>query len=493
MFHIGFRPMETILESTPSNPNSNPQSPIMATHNQQRDLERDQSLDALLKSLGRPTKDSDLFPFDLPLRSSSTSKMPTRNPSQRVRDWVKRSNTLRTAKVAEAVSPTTGRHRINIAHLGGGRVGTDEIQPAITVGLTPRLVRPQRSRAASDSAESRMTQWIDLYPEAFESFSPPLQAEHSRSQTEPPSIPQTSKPESSSNPHQHSQQRAKVPEPRADVAELEDPEQQGLRPAPLRTPTRNNTPEAEPSSSGPPASTPESRPSQDDNRGRSRSTSKKRVASPATLSENNIPTRNESNSKPNPAPGHARKNSKWKPLPQLPPQVPATEKPKTPAPSDISAISAPELVTPPLTPEPEPTPETTKSELVPMKMVAEEVVSPSEVSEVSVSRSGSASTSGSVTARYTREERIWLHSNYRGEAPFLQAWGLDIKKQDEREEGIRMVRELMAAEMGTTSSGHAASGSVTGGTRRDGSSAGPGGSSSAGGGADWSQGRYELS
>jgi hypothetical protein len=95
MFHIGFRPMETILESTPSNPNSNPQSPIMAAHNQERDLERDQSLDALLKSLGRPTKDSDLFPLDLPLRSSSTSKMPTRNPSQRVRDWMKRSNTVR--------------------------------------------------------------------------------------------------------------------------------------------------------------------------------------------------------------------------------------------------------------------------------------------------------------------------------------------------------------------------------------------------------------
>ncbi|KAL2159046.1 hypothetical protein VTH06DRAFT_2805 [Thermothelomyces fergusii] len=28
--------------------------------------------------------------------------------------------------------------------------------------------------------------------------------------------------------------------------------------------------------------------------------------------------------------------------------------------------------------------------------------------------------------RHTREERVWLHVNYRGEAPFLRAWGLDI-------------------------------------------------------------------
>ena len=89
---FGFRPMETIVESTASNPNSNPQSPIMA---QDREGDREHSLDALLQSLGRPTKDLDLFPLDLPLRSSSTSKMPSRNPSQRVREWMKRSNTVR--------------------------------------------------------------------------------------------------------------------------------------------------------------------------------------------------------------------------------------------------------------------------------------------------------------------------------------------------------------------------------------------------------------
>ncbi|KAK0638546.1 hypothetical protein B0T16DRAFT_421335 [Cercophora newfieldiana] len=510
---FGFRPMETILESTPSNPNSNPQSPITATNmtsnnntqDRDRDLERDQSLDALLRSLGRPTKDSDLFPLDLPLRSSSVSKAtPSRKPSQRVREWmnIKRSNTVRTAKIAEAVSPTTGRHRINIAHLGGGRVGSEEIQPAITVGLTPRLVRPQRSRAGSDSAESRMTQWIDLYPEAFESFSPPLPAEN------PPS--QTSKPTATSTTRQEEPRRGrKDPEPQADIPELDSEEQSGLRPAPLRTPTRKETPEAEPAST----------PSERHETRRARSTSRKRVASPSapgpSKANTNVTTaaaaatpkedrRTDDNKT---GPGHVRKNSKWKPLPQLPSQTasPASaaaatlEKPKTPAPSDISALSAPELATPPLTPESE------RSELV--KIVAIGVdrdrsgghghghggnMTPvSEVDAIDthtsanantggVSRNNSASTTGSITARYTREERIWLHSNYRGEAPFLQAWGLDIKKEEDRAEGIRMVRELMSAEANP-------------GSRGNGDGARGGRGPYQGGGEDWSQARYELS
>ena len=44
---------------------------------------------------------------------------------------------------------------------------------------------------------------------------------------------------------------------------------------------------------------------------------------------------------------------------------------------------------------------------------------------------------------HTREERLWLHKNYRGEAPFLEAWGLDISRQSDREEGLGILRELM--------------------------------------------------
>jgi len=87
---------------------------------------------------------------------------------------------------------------------------------------------------------------------------------------------------------------------------------------------------------------------------------------------------------------------------------------------------------------------------------------------------------------------VWLHTNYRGEAPFLQAWGLDIKKEGERMEGMRMVRELMAAERGEVEGGQRGKGV--------GSGSGSGGGSGGGGfggrgpteGEDLSQGRYEL-
>ncbi|KAK3985761.1 hypothetical protein QBC44DRAFT_352839 [Cladorrhinum sp. PSN332] len=47
---------------------------------------------------------------------------------------------------------------------------------------------------------------------------------------------------------------------------------------------------------------------------------------------------------------------------------------------------------------------------------------------------------------HTRQERIWLHTNYRGEAPFLEAWGLDISLQGDREEGLVILKELMLEE-----------------------------------------------
>lgn len=48
--------------------------------------------------------------------------------------------------------------------------------------------------------------------------------------------------------------------------------------------------------------------------------------------------------------------------------------------------------------------------------------------------------------RHTRQERVWLHVNYRGEAPFLHAWGLDIGKVADRVEGVEILRELMRAD-----------------------------------------------
>ncbi|KAK4657646.1 hypothetical protein QC762_001160 [Podospora pseudocomata] len=48
--------------------------------------------------------------------------------------------------------------------------------------------------------------------------------------------------------------------------------------------------------------------------------------------------------------------------------------------------------------------------------------------------------------KYSLQERMWLHRNYRGEAPFLAAWGLDIASQQDREEGMGIVKELMLEE-----------------------------------------------
>ena len=48
--------------------------------------------------------------------------------------------------------------------------------------------------------------------------------------------------------------------------------------------------------------------------------------------------------------------------------------------------------------------------------------------------------------KYTRHELIWLHRNYRGELPFLRAWGLDISSAEDRAEGLEMLRELMLEE-----------------------------------------------
>ncbi|KAI2616691.1 hypothetical protein GGS26DRAFT_578015 [Hypomontagnella submonticulosa] len=48
--------------------------------------------------------------------------------------------------------------------------------------------------------------------------------------------------------------------------------------------------------------------------------------------------------------------------------------------------------------------------------------------------------------RFTLEEILWLHQNYRGEATFLKAWGFHITREGEREQGLEILRALMSAE-----------------------------------------------
>ncbi|GAP83934.1 hypothetical protein SAMD00023353_0603000 [Rosellinia necatrix] len=48
--------------------------------------------------------------------------------------------------------------------------------------------------------------------------------------------------------------------------------------------------------------------------------------------------------------------------------------------------------------------------------------------------------------KLTSKERFWLHRQYRGEAMFLKAWGLEITSEADREEGRGILRELIEGE-----------------------------------------------
>lgn len=68
-----------------------------------------------------------------------------------------------------------------------------------------------------------------------------------------------------------------------------------------------------------------------------------------------------------------------------------------------------------------------------------EMCSPTRVSPDGLQRPG-------TKQKLTPKERFWLHRQYRGEASFLQAWGLDIANESDRDEGLLILRELMEGE-----------------------------------------------
>ncbi|KAI1413518.1 hypothetical protein F5Y13DRAFT_198360 [Hypoxylon sp. FL1857] len=65
----------------------------------------------------------------------------------------------------------------------------------------------------------------------------------------------------------------------------------------------------------------------------------------------------------------------------------------------------------------------------------------------SMGRSEAEARSSQEKRRLTSEQILWLHRNYRGEATFLKAWGLHITREADREHGLEIMRELMAAEL----------------------------------------------
>ncbi|KAH7375178.1 hypothetical protein B0T11DRAFT_323239 [Plectosphaerella cucumerina] len=46
----------------------------------------------------------------------------------------------------------------------------------------------------------------------------------------------------------------------------------------------------------------------------------------------------------------------------------------------------------------------------------------------------------------TAEEKAWLNKHYGGEFHFLHSYGLSIHKEEDREEGRRIVRGLISAD-----------------------------------------------
>ncbi|KAK3360387.1 hypothetical protein B0T25DRAFT_129080 [Lasiosphaeria hispida] len=380
---FAFRPMETIHEL-------NPESPVRANHSD--------SLGTVM-STPSPKKESLKTARTFPMtRSASTSKVPSmsvKNPSQRVREWMKRSNSTRSAKVIEATaySPDT-EQTVKIIHLGGGRVEHPEFEPTITIGLASATMSSTASRSGlsrTNVDDSRVTQWIDLYPEFLEALSPPLRKGL-------PSSPAT----------QSQPQQSQPPQ--------ETPSSEGdLLPAPLRVPSLKNL-------------------------------------------------RDEAKSN-TPEELHVRKPSRWKPLPILPVMMtnsitstpeprespPALEITTSPTPRQPNTHSAHQMDgTPPPTPDSATgTAATTLTSTSTLTLTPTPKPTPAPAGSDNDDDDDTRiqiSVGMRCPTQHTRPERVWLHRHYRGEAPFLQAWGLDIKSPDDRAEGLGILRELMEAE-----------------------------------------------
>lgn len=80
-------------------------------------------------------------------------------------------------------------------------------------------------------------------------------------------------------------------------------------------------------------------------------------------------------------------------------------------------------------------------------------INPTPVNDGSRQRRGSApeqvpepKPKSLLSGRYTPQERLWLHRNYRGEVNFLKSWGLRIESDADRCEGADLLRELMQSE-----------------------------------------------
>ncbi|KAK3328571.1 hypothetical protein B0T19DRAFT_194904 [Cercophora scortea] len=323
------------------------------------------------------------------LTSPSIKKPVTRSSSQRVREWVKRSNSSREApRTAKTPQPSPPRSQpLEIVHLGGYRVGESETEPTTITDLLSSTRRPVASRA--NSTDSRITQWPgnELFSEHQERIALRDENTLNTDTKQTPSLTQINRDETP-------------------------------RPAPLRVPSTSSKELPSPKQSG-----------------------------PGTLT---------------------RKNSKWKPLPGLPAQQRPSTAPEsrittTTTPTSSSKHKPPPLPLPYGLGTPPPTPDSSTGNAAAQapatdakpnnRKEEENIITVGIIQKDPRSSSGSGSEAAAAAAgvwrgRHTREERMWLHANYRGEAPFLLAWGLNIDRREDREEGMVILRDLMMAQAG---------------------------------------------
>ena len=309
--------------------------------------------------------------------------------------------------------------------------GTVETAAGDTALLAPGPKHRRGSRANSE--DSRVTQWLDFYPAPSEATRPQEQEAAVGLEPQDHGLPPASSPESS------------LP-----------PDDASLRPLPLRVPSLERRGED---------------------------------ANGSSSNNSNNATTTNTHAKP-----LTRENPKWKPLPTLPvaeqpaeTEVPNTaglhhhadpaaskrEPPKKHTNKEVRIQPTVDILrfgTPPPTPDSSNdggaracADDDVDDEEEEEGEVVAVVVSKEELKEEKASANGyddgaagardderaqarrkPAGPGGAV--RHTPQERVWLHVNYRGEAPFLRAWGLDIARPADRLEGLSILRDLMQAE-----------------------------------------------
>ncbi|KAK4239539.1 hypothetical protein C8A03DRAFT_32398 [Achaetomium macrosporum] len=402
-----------------------------------------------------------------PPETASSMKSPVaRKTSFRVPKWVKRSGSSRTTTASVRSAPEAWKPQIK--HLGGGRVEEVDVQSIGSAisnnnsnsnsnsnSNTPQssLLVPGSSRGKggpmsdTSSIDSRATRWFDFYKE------PP--SEPGKSQAKPP--PLRPKPSDDRLP---SRQQDRSPSPLTVT---------DLRPAPLRLPSseRSRSPRT------PPPNTPlpdTSRPTpltRKDSKYKplpvlptqQAGLSSARAEGGSVALDKAEPGSSERKNKHEPVPSPSSQSQRGRgvsPSPQqhdwafvAPPAIHVDTPPPTPGGTSIDSIvgayggckdkSEGERihVNDGGAPAPVPNSQIDSASNTTVKEVREEdaktrlPLRPAERVD---------------SLRHTRQERIWLHVNYRGEAPFLKAWGLDIRKRSDRLEGLAILRELIHAE-----------------------------------------------